>query len=288
MTASQRIALVTDSTCDVPAALVERYGIVVLPQVIIWGQEELRDGIDITPDAFYRRLATDPAHPTTSQPVVSDFFDVFTALREGGVEAIVVVAISSQLSGTLESARQAAAMIDDLPIHVVDSRSASMGLGFQVLAAARARESGATPAKMAAAAEQARSRMQVYFSPETLEYLHRGGRIGGAARLIGSALQLKPLLMVDHATGRVEPAERTRTRSKALERIVQAFVEHLTPDERLHAAVLHGAAPDDAEAVKRALLERVIPHELIETSVAPVVGVHTGPGTIGICGYQTA
>ncbi len=284
MTTQERIALITDSTSDIPQRLVEQYRIVVVPQILIWGTEEHLDNVTISPQQFYARLATDPVHPSSSQPVASDFVKAIEQVRVQGAEEVVIIVLSNQLSGTVASALQAAQMVE-LPVHVVDSLSASMGLGFQVLAAARAREAGGDASSMIAAARQVRERLSLYFSVDTLEYLHRGGRIGGAAKLIGTALQLKPMLTIDHRTGRIEPAERTRTRRKALERIYEVFCQELSGRERLHVAVVHGNAPAEAAAFEDRLSRELKPVELLVTGVSPVVGVHAGPGVIGLCGY---
>lgn len=284
MSMPNRIALLTDSTCDLPPELARELDIIVVPQVIIWGTEVLRDWIDISAEAFYARLKTDPAHPTTSQPSGADFLGYIQRAHAAGAEEAMLVCVSDELSGTLDSARQAAADAP-IPVKVVDSRSASLGLGHQAIAAARARAAGGDLDAMAAATARVRDTLQVIFSVDTLEYLHKGGRIGGAARLIGTALNLKPMLSLDPAVGRVEPVERTRTRRKALERMYETFSESVDRDKPLHAGVIHGADPDAAAAVAARLEQDLHPVELIVNQVSPVVGVHTGPGAIGICAY---
>ncbi|HEC24211.1 MAG TPA: DegV family protein [Chloroflexi bacterium] len=279
-----RIALLTDSTCDIPPDYVKQYDIFVVSQYVIWGTEELRDMIDIDPRSFYERLVKEPVSPKTSQPVVSDFVRTLERARDEGAEEAVIIVISNQLSGTILSARQAKEMVD-IPVHVVDSLSTSMGLGWQVLAAARAREAGGDAQAMIAAADKTRQTMQVIFSVDTLEYLHRGGRIGGAAKLVGTALQLKPQLYVDHATGRVEPGERTRTRKKALKRVYEVFFENMDTSKPMHIAVLHSAAEEEATGIYERIREEYEPVELLMGNVTPVIGTHTGPGAIGIVGY---
>ncbi len=284
MSNPNRIALLTDSTCDIPPALAKELDIVVVPQVIIWGTEVLRDWVDISAAEFYARLETDPAHPTTSQPSGADFLGYIQRATDAGAEEALLVCVSDELSGTLDSARQAAADAP-IPVKVVDSRSASLGLGHQAIAAARARAAGGDIEAMAAATARVRETLQVLFSVDTLEYLHKGGRIGGAARLIGTALNLKPMLSLDPAVGRVEPVERIRTRRKALQRIVEAFCDSVDRSQPLHAAVIHGADPGAAAEVSERLQHDLNPVEIIVNQVSPVVGVHTGPGAIGICAY---
>ncbi len=281
---THKIALITDSTSDIPPEIVRQYDIRVVPQILIWGTEELRDNVTITPEDFYKRLPNDPAHPTTSQPVPKDFLEFYEQAKRDGAEEIVAICISNQLSGTLDSARQAATMID-IPVHVVDSLSVSMGLGWQVIAAARAREAGGGVKEMIEAANRVRQTLHIYFSLDTLEYLHRGGRIGGAAKLIGTALQLKPMLTVDTKTGRVEAAERTRTRKKALQRIYEVFFEKMDTTKPMHITVLHGNAPQEAREFEERIRAEHKPAELLVVTISPVLGVHTGPGAVGIIGY---
>jgi DegV family protein with EDD domain len=280
---TDRVAIVTDSTCDIPAALAREHRIVVVPQCLVWGAEELRVGLDIGNDGFFARLSDDPIHPKTSQPTPTDFAE---AIRGSGAREAVIITISRQLSGTFDSAHAAQDLVA-LPLHVVDSSSVSIGLGWQVLAAARARDRGGSIRDIMAAAEDVRGRIgRFFFTVDTLEFLHRGGRIGGAARLFGTALQLKPMLVLDHSTGRVEPGERTRTRARALRRIVDATFEQVDASRPLHVAVMHGAAPDDARLLIEEVRARCAPVELLTGEVSPIIGVHAGPGVIGIGAYN--
>jgi DegV family protein with EDD domain len=280
----QPLALITDSTCDIPSSYLEQYQIYVAPQYVIWGTESYRDMVDMSPEAFYARLAQDDVHPKSSQPVVKDFLHCLEQAREAGAQEAVIITISNQLSGTVRSAQQAAELVE-MPVHVVDSYSASMGLGWQVLAAARAREAGGGAQEMVEAAAKVKHTIQVTFSVNTLEYLHRGGRIGGAARLVGTALQIKPQLYVDHSTGRVEPGERTRTRKKALERAYQVLHSQMNWQKVVRVAVVHCAAEEEALAMCERIKQELQPVELIVTPVSAVIGTHVGPGAIGLIGY---
>jgi len=277
-------ALVTDSTCDLPAELRDLYDISVVPLSVIWGTEQLRDGVDIQAEAFYRRLVSDPVYPTTSQPAPKDFLDVYQAQRERGADEILVLTISAAMSGTYESAKMAAEMID-MPVRVVDSRANSMSLGWQILAAARARESGADINTMIAAADDVRGRLVYLIALDTLEYLHRGGRIGGASAFIGNLLNLKPQIHVNHETGQVEAGKRTRTRKKALEALYQDFFAQVGAGDSLRIAVLHNAALEDTQAMAERVQREFSPAELLISIVSPVLGVHTGPRAISLCGY---
>jgi DegV family protein with EDD domain len=229
-------------------------------------------------------LTQDSIHPTSSQPVVKDFLDCLEQAKEAGAQEAVIITISNQLSGTVKSAQQAGDLVE-MPIHVVDSFSASMGLGWQVLAAARSREAGGSAQEMVEAAGKVKDTLQVIFSVDTLDYLHRGGRIGGAARLVGTALQLKPQLYIDSLTGRIEPGERTRTRKKALERAFQVLCSQLDVDKTVRVAIVHCAAEEDALAMRDRIEQAIQPAELIVTHVTPVIGTHAGPGAIGLIGY---
>lgn len=278
---SQRIAILTDSTCDLPPEVAKQHEIHVIPLYVLWSGEQLRDGVDIDHATFYSRLPRDPAHPSTSQPTPADFVQTIEAIE---ADEIVGVFISDRLSGTIASANAAKAMVKR-PFHVVDSGSVSMGLGWQALAAARARNAGATVPEILQAVEEVRNKLQVVFTPETLEYLHRGGRIGAAAKLLGTALQLKPLLTIRPSIGIVEPLEKVRSRKKSLARVVEYVLEQIDTSRPLHAAVIHAEAPDDAQDMAEDLRSRIEPAELLMANVTPVVGTHGGPGVIGIAAY---
>lgn len=279
---SRRIALITDSTADIPPELVEQYGIIVQPLYVVWGNETLRDNVDITKGQFYERIGRDPEHPKTSQPTPNDFTQ---ALEACDCEEALIITISGELSGTLNSALQAAQLVD-IPVQAEDSRSVSMGLGWQVLAAARAREAGGDVEAMIAAARAVRARERTFFTVDTLEYLHRGGRIGAAAKFLGTVLQLKPVLAIDSSVGRVEAVERARTRRKALARVVEIVFEGIDPTQPVRVAVMHAAAREDAKALLDEILALNTPVEHIISEISPVLGVHGGPGLVGICAYN--
>lgn len=279
-----KIALLTDSTCDLPRTLQEQYAITVIPLSVIWGDEQLRDGVDIQPEVFYERLVSDPVYPTTSQPTPQDFLDAYERVQQQDAREVVVITISSAMSGTYESAQLAAPIID-MPVHVVDSKSNSMSLGWQVLAAARAREMGGDAAAMVAAAAAARKTMAYIITLDTLEYLHKGGRIGSASAFVGTLLNFKPQILVNHETGMVEAGRRTRTRQKALQALYNDFFAQLDTHKPMRIAVLHNAALPEAEALAARVQAEFSPRELIISIVSPVLGVHTGPRAIALVGY---
>ena len=281
---NKTIALITDSTCDLPQNFLSQYNIEVVPLTIIWGEEQFRDGVDLSPEDFYQRLGKDPVIPTTSQPTPQEMVQAFESVKEKGAEEIVILTISSAMSGTNESAKKAAELVD-IPVHVQDSKANTMSLGWQVLAAARAREAGGDVQAMLSAAKKARGSMVLMISLDTLEYLHKGGRIGGASHFIGTLLNLKPQITVNHHSGEVEGGRRSRTRKKALIDLYADFISHIDSSKILRVAVLHNAALKEAEETANRIQEELQPEELILGIVSPVLGVHTGPGAVAICGY---
>lgn len=278
----QRIAIVTDSTADLPAAFVAEHGIRVIPQTLIMGTNTWRDGVDIDSTSFYELLRTSSDFPSTSQPSANDFEEVFVELS-AEADGIVAIVVSDELSGTLNSAQMAQAKLPDLPIEVIDSRSVSMQLGLIVMAAARVAAEGGDLQTVAETARSLIGRTQIYFIVDTLEYLHRGGRIGGAARLVGSVLNLKPVLAVQD--GIVTPITRVRTRRKALDKVLELVEEQLAGASGVHMAALHVAAPEEVVKFSAELEARSHPVEMIHAECGPVVGAHVGPGTVGVTFY---
>lgn len=274
-----KVAIVTDSTCDIPEASQKELNITVLPQILIWGEETFRDRIDIQPSEFYARLANAKKMPTTSQVTPATFKKTFDDLLAQGYE-ILCVLVSSKLSGTIDSAIQAKALLPDAPIEIFDSLNASMGLGFQALAAARASHAGASMQECLVLLEKTRDLTGVILTPETLEFLHRGGRIGNATRFLGTALNIKPILHV--VDGRVEPLERVRTRSKAIQRLIDIVSERVG-NKPIYFASLHAKEQNGAEDVLARAKSSLNVVEGFVSEVSPVIGTHVGPGTIAIC-----
>jgi DegV family protein with EDD domain len=278
------IALITDSTCDLPDIILREYAISVVPLMVIWGTEELRDRVDIKPTAFYERLASDSIHPTTSQPPPLAFAQAVQEAQNGGAKEAIIFTISSQMSSTYQSARQVQNLVD-IPVRIIDSKANSMSLGWQVLAAARARETGGDASTMIAAADKVRENLVTLLYVDTLEYLHRGGRISGVVKWAGTALKLKPQLFVDHKTGEIKQAARTRTRSKAIEALFQSFFRQVGASQSLRVAVMHGNIPEEAQIFAARIRQEYAPVELFVELTSPVLGIHTGPGAIALCGY---
>lgn len=274
-----KVAVVTDSTATIPDELMAQYPIWEAPQVLIFGEEILLDRVDIQPSEFYDRLETDPHHPTTSQVTPASFKKIFSKLLDDGYD-ILAVLVSPKLSGTVESAKQVKAMYPDAAIEIFDSESVAMGLGWQALMAARAAKEGATLAECREVAERARPKTGVVFAVDTLEYLHRGGRIGGGKKFLGTALQIKPILEIKG--GEIEALEQVRTRKKSLARVIRLIEERIDGRKPLHLATLHAKAQEDARWLLDVGCAHLEPDEKIYAEVSPVVGTHGGPGVVGL------
>jgi len=274
-----KVAIVTDSTGYIPQDLIDQYKIPVAPLVVIWGEETLRDDIDIKPVEFYERLKTAKVMPSTSQPPIPDFDKIYHRLHGEGYE-ILSVLISNHLSGTIASAEQAKKNLPEATIEIFDSKSTAMSMGFQVLAAARAAADGASLADCLAVAEKARDNSGILFAVDTLEFLHRGGRIGGASRYLGTALQLKPLLTIEE--GKIEALERVRTKKKAHARLSDIIVERLAGKPNIRLATLNANAVEEANVLLEKTSNRLDVVEKIYSEVSPVIGTHVGPGTVGL------
>ncbi|MEA3337053.1 MAG: DegV family protein [Chloroflexota bacterium] len=278
----QRIAVVTDSTADLPPDVAEANNIHVIPLTVIMGDKTWLDGVELDATSFYQLLQTSSDHPSTSQPNVAAFESLFSELARTH-DGIVAVLISEELSGTLASARGAQQNLPDLPLKIIDTRSVSSGIGLIALAAAREAAAGGDLDSVAQAASSLVDKMVFYFMVDTLEYLHRGGRIGTAGKLLGSVLNLKPILQVKD--GIVQPLTRVRTRQKALAKLMELMAEQIGPDSKLHLGVFHAADPQAGERLQKELEERFKPVEMLFSQVGPVVGAHVGPGTVGVAFY---
>lgn len=276
-----RVAVVTDSTADIPAELIARYDIHVVPLTVRIGDRVYEDRVTITPSEFLDRLVASHHFPTTSQPSVGRFQALYNDLAESH-DGIISIHLSSRLSGTYQSAKLARDTIDGrLPVAVVDSRSASMGLGFPVLRAARLARQRYPLEVVQQATEKAIEATQAVFLVDTLEYLRRGGRIGRAAEIVGSILQLKPILRLEE--GVVVPFARTRTRPKATAGLLE-FVREFPRIDRL--AILYTSGAPDIERVADALVDRCPRERMIFSEFSPVLSAHLGPGALGVVVYE--
>ncbi len=277
-----KVAIVTDSTAYIPEDALRGLDVHIVPLQLIWGDQTYRDGIDITPEEFYSRLPEASVPPTTSQPSPAAFRAVYEKLLEEGSD-VLSVHISSKLSGTMDSAIQARQTFPAAHIELVDTLTTSLGMGFAILEAARAAAQGASLTDCKALVEKAVSNSKVFFLLNTLEFLRRGGRIGGAQAFLGTALNLKPILEV--RDGRVEALERVRTYAKAQDRLLDIFQQEIGSQRPVRIGVLHANAPEEAARMlerAKALFNVADVRETILAPVSPVVGTHTGPGTIGL------
>jgi DegV family protein with EDD domain len=270
------IGIVTDSTADLPPELQARYGLGMVPLIVNWDGQTFRDKLDLSTADFYQRLRTSKTLPKTGAPSLVAFE---TAFREqlAQHEAVISVNLASSLSGTFEVARRAAESVDPQRISVVDSKSVSICLGWLAETAASLTEDGMTRPEIVARLEEMRGRLRIFFVVDTLEFLQRGGRIGRAAALAGTLLSVKPILSIRE--GEVAPVERVRTMNGALRRLVE-LVGALGPIERL--GVVDGDAAANTAEAERQFQARYPGLRIERGALGPVLGVHGGPGVVGI------
>lgn len=278
-----RIGIVTDSTASLPPEFVAQHGIKVVPLVINFGSQTYRDGVDMSGNEFLKRLTAVNQLPTTSQPAIGDFVTAYEELAPTCDEIICIV-LTSKLSGTYSSALTAAEMTEGSKVTVLDSLSTYMGLGLMVQRAAEAVAAGQSVAQIAEMVRGLVPKMHIILAVETLEYLKRGGRIGGGAAFIGGLLNIKPILQV--LDGKVEALERVRSKKKANQRLVELAAEGLG-GQPAHI-VLGGVDNDDELAEVEAMLKQQVPNivEFQRVGIGPVLSTHTGPGVVGIVYYH--
>ena len=267
--------IVTDSTADIPREIVDQYGITVIPLTITFGAESFRDGQDLTTDEFYQRLQSTKQLPQTGQPPPALFQHAYEHLVSRG--EVVSVHLSHKFSGTIETARNAARSVSADKITVLDSGLTSMALGLCVIAAAKNAQAGGTRDECAAAAESVARRIKLLVTFETLDYLRRGGRIGRASAFVGGLLKLKPILTVKD--GEAHPVARVRSRQKALDELFDLAMETKDVED---AVVLHTTTPEEAEALAERVKAACPSVSLIVGRFGPALGVHGGPGMIGL------
>lgn len=277
------VRIVTDSSCDLPQELADSLGITIVPLSVRFGDTEYIDRTTITTDEFWAKCAQSPVLPETAAPAPGQFKKVYEDLAASGATAVVVVALSSSLSATMQSAELAAKDVaGSIDVRIVDSRNASMGLGLTVLDCAEAARKGASADEIVALAESLIPRTHVFGALDTLENLKKGGRIGGAKAMLASALSIKPLIEVRN--GLVEEAGKQRTRSKALAFLVDVLKQHDGKLERV--GILHAQCADIDAFVQS--VKSVYSGEVIVGDIGAVIGTHAGVGTIGIAFRQSA
>jgi DegV family protein with EDD domain len=279
-----RVGIVTDSTCDVAPAELERLGVEMVPLTVRFGDETFLDWIELTPDQFYRRLATSQELPKTSQPSPAQFSAAYKKLAESGAEEIVAMTISSGLSGTYDSALLGA-KDSPVPVRVVDTKRASQGVALILREAVKTRDAGGDAAAVEARTRQIAGAEELYFVLDTLDYLVKGGRAGKAAGLAAALLNIKPVLRVN-ADGLVEPFAKVRGRAQA----IAAFANHIAEESRrlgrLKAVLLHAAIQGEAEELEAAFAAAGADIELVACGeIGAVIGTYTGPGAVGVAYY---
>jgi DegV family protein with EDD domain len=274
------VAVVTDSTAYLPAEVVDGYGIEVVPLYVVLAGRSGREGSEIGPEDVARALSTRGGSVSTSRPTPGDFVAAYRRCLDAGAERLVSIHLSAELSSTADAARLAASQVGEHVVTVVDSRSTAMGMGFSVVAAARAAAEGADARTVVEVAQDTAAATRTFFVVETLDHLRRGGRIGSATAMLGTALSVKPLLHVKE--GRVVPLEKVRTTARAVNRLVQLAVG-AAGDGPTALAVHHLAAPGRAERLAEEL-RRQVPGivELHVSELGAAIGAHVGPGAVGV------
>jgi DegV family protein with EDD domain len=277
-----KVAIVTDSTAYLPEECLKQFNISVTPLSVVWGEQDYLDGVDILPSEFYNRLADSKVMPTTSQVTPAAMHNKFQSLLEQDYDVLGIF-LSSKISGTVQSAIQARDMLPNTStnrVAIFDSQSTTMALGWPVLTAARAAQAGESLVECQKAAEQARRNTGVLFIVETLEFLRRGGRIGGAQAFLGTALNIKPVL--EMREGKIEGVEKVRTKQKAMRHVLELVSDRIKGKAPIHVAVTHANCESDALALLDAAQAELAPVETYCVPLSPVIGTHTGPGTVAL------
>lgn len=275
-----KVIIATDSSAYLPKEYVDKYQIPVLPLTVNWEGKSYYDGIDIQAEEFYQQLGQSKSMATTSQVTVGQFLEVFGKLLDAGNQ-VLYLGISSGISATINSALQAKVELGNPEnLIVMDSQVVSMALGLMVLEVAKAAENGASLQECYQLAQDAVGRIGVFFTVDTLEYLHRGGRINSAKRLLGSALNLKPIMEI--RDGKIELVESVISRKKALNRMVDLIEKGVDGRSPVRLAPFHALAFDDMVIMENLAIERMHPIEIIRSEVSPVIGSHVGPGTVSM------
>jgi DegV family protein with EDD domain len=277
------IKIVTDSTAYLPETYVREHDIRVVPLNVHFDKVTFKEGVELSNEDFYARLKAAPALPTTSQPSAGEFLEVFEELSNDGYE-IVVLTISSKLSGTWNSAMAAKEMLPEAKISVIDSLSTSVGLHLMVEAAADAIAAGAAREEVVASVEAIIPKMRLLFVVDTLEYLAKGGRIGNARAFLGTLLNVKPILALQD--GVIEPLEQVRSKRKAQARMLDLVEEYMGKDApKAKTGIINALAPEEAARLVQEVTNRLGCAEPIVGTLGGAIGTHTGPGVIGIAAY---
>lgn len=277
-----KVAIVTDSTSNIPPEKAVGLPIFTIPLHILWEGKEYRDGVDLSPEEFYTRLESAESLPKTSQVTPEEFVAFYRPLLEQGYQ-ILSIHLSARFSGTLNSARIAAEQLGRSSFALIDSMTGSMSTGWHAIQAAKAAVAGATLRECQEIAEKARRCTNIFFIPATLEFLHRGGRIGWAQSFLGSLLQIKPV--IETRNGGMEPVDRVRTMARAVQRVIELAQQKIGSQTPIHLAALQANAPELAAGLLQQARERLGADRVVDafvTGISPVLGTHIGPGAIGL------
>lgn len=274
-----KIAIITDSTAYLPVEYVKKNHLHVIPLNLHWDSETFKDGVDISADDFYTRLSHSSSIPTTSQPSAGDFLTLYQKLGKDH-DGIIVALISAGISGTMDSALLAKKEYDGVPVEVLDTRVTAGSLALVVEALVACVAAGRSLQECVQVAGKIVESMGTYFVVDTLKYLHKGGRIGGASRFFGTALEIKPILYLDQ-DGKIGALEKVRTKKKAYLRLKQLVAEK-AGGKKCHVAIMHAQAMQDAEAIQAELSSELDLASIGIYDLSPVIGTHAGEGTLGI------
>lgn len=278
-----KTAILTDSTAYIPKELRETHDIYMIPLSVNFGMETYQEEVDITAEQFFKKVSEVQEFPTTSQPPVGLFVELFERLAKE-YDAVISIHLSSGISGTYNGAVAAGDMVDHIVVYPFDSEISCMPQGFYVLEAAALAKEGKTPADILARLEEMKQSVRAYFIVDDLSNLQRGGRLSGAQALIGSLLQVKPILHFENKV--IVPFEKIRTRKKALNRVYELFHEDADKQIPMKAVVIHANRPDEAEKMKLEL-EGKYPHvEFFISYFGAVIGTHLGEGALGLGWYK--
>ena len=284
------IALVTDSTCDLPAEIIEKYSIEIVPLTVHFEDDTYYDKIDLENEEFFSMMESAEELPTTSQPSVGLFIDKYQDLADK-YDEIISIHISSALSGTVESARLAAAQTEDIKVEIINSKSTTTGLGFLVLLAAKMIEAGKNIEDIKSTLEKEREKLTIYFTVSELTYLEKGGRIGKAQAFLGSIFNFNPILELSAATGEITPKEKIRGYKKTNQKMVELALEAAENSDNVNFAYIYGKNSDNYQQLKE-LFEAELQNQpkydyhILENKIGTVLSSHTGPLVYGIVIYR--
>ena len=284
------IALVTDSTCDLPKDIMDKYQIEMVPLTVHFEEDTYYDKVDLESDEFYKMMKSAEELPTTSQPSVGLFLDRYQKLAEN-FDQVISIHLSSALSGTCESARLAAAQVEGIDVEIIDSKSTSSGLGFMVLLAAKMIKEGKKIEEIKEKLLQEREKITIYFTVSELNYLEQGGRIGKAQAFLGSIFNFNPILELSAATGEITPKEKIRGYKKTNQKMVDLALEAAADSDNVNFAYIYGKESDNYQQLKNIFetelqSQQSFEYQLFENKIGTVLSSHTGPLVYGIVIYR--